>query len=616
MGNFIRLLGLLCFCVATTQSQGATYDIPGTNIRLTYENWGGGIVITDCNDDAEGALNIPASIGGKPVTAIWDYAFFGCRLSSVLVPASVERIRYGAFELCEFLEDVTLKRGVEIIEDDAFSRCYSLREITFPSSIESIGNYAFWDCPLDFVIFEGNAPNYFGASVFTPPNSTFFIYFDESALGFSRPEWKGYPTELLPSSFSFTENYQGYTITSSLYSATVGDLYIPATIRGRPVNQIGSGAFNNRALLESVAIPRYVNFIGNGAFSGCSNLTAFSVDDDSSSFSEVDGAIYNKSGKELVIFPPGKSGTFTTPAGVTSVRNYAFYDCNGLTEVQLSPDLSAISSSAFISCSSLTMIEADPANPLFTSVEGVLYDKAVSEIIIYPAARMEPTFVIPDTVTKISDRAFTEAAALVDIVIPDSVTVIGRGAFSSCASLTRVVISANITTIADYAFYNCSQLSSATFTGDAPENFGDYVFNSVATDFKTYAYEGTTGFTYPSWQGYSIEMLPNPNLDSDGDGWPDSIEVLLGTSTEDPNDRFRIWLTQDAGGSMNLHYEPHSPMCRFTVLSTNNLADPDSWETLPDLQFTPQSTARVATLSTLGTEQKYFRVEVSAVESD
>ena len=185
---------------------------------FNYEAEGDAVTITRCHQGASGALIIPATIEGNPVTSIGDRAFakctnltgitipdsvtsigegaFGyCRsLTSITIPDSVTSIGGGAFDGCTSLTSITIGDGVTSIEDRAFVGCESLTSITIPDSVTSIGGQAFMACTdLSAVTFLGNAPK-IADSAFEESSPT--IYRKAEAKGWS-DEFADRPVKLI-----------------------------------------------------------------------------------------------------------------------------------------------------------------------------------------------------------------------------------------------------------------------------------------------------------------------------------------------------------------------------------------------------------------------------------
>ncbi|MDA7510620.1 leucine-rich repeat domain-containing protein [Verrucomicrobia bacterium] len=110
--SFPVLLGLL---ISFISSSAASID------DLTYDASGDSVAITDCDQNASGALEIPSIIEGKSVTSIRDNAFRGCSsLTSITIPNSVTSIGLWAIERCSSLTSITIPNSVTHIAPGAF----------------------------------------------------------------------------------------------------------------------------------------------------------------------------------------------------------------------------------------------------------------------------------------------------------------------------------------------------------------------------------------------------------------------------------------------------------------------------------------------------------------
>ena len=111
--------------------------------KFTYTATDTAITITQYPSKEEGAIAIPSSIVGKPVTSIGKGALKGCRgLTSVTIPNSVTFIGIDAFDGCTGLTSVTIPNSVTSIGSCAFQNCVDLTSITIPNSVTLMGNGA------------------------------------------------------------------------------------------------------------------------------------------------------------------------------------------------------------------------------------------------------------------------------------------------------------------------------------------------------------------------------------------------------------------------------------------------------------------------------------------
>lgn len=93
-------------------------------------------------------------------------------------------------------------------------------------------------------------------------------------------------------------------------------------------------------------------------------------------------------------------------------------------------------------------------------MDGVLFNKGQTVLVVYPCGKPDTSYTIPDSVTSIKDRAFNDCQNLTSVEIPDSVMSIEDMAFRGCQNLTSVEIPGSVTSIGEAAFYECFGLES------------------------------------------------------------------------------------------------------------------------------------------------------------
>ena len=122
------------------------------------------------------------------------------------------------------------------------------------------------------------------------------------------------------------------------------------------VTSVGQDAFWYCAKLTNVTIPASVTNIGDGAFGGCTSLTAMTVSSNNAFYSSANGVLFDKSQTTLVEFPGGIRGSYTISGSVTSIGNYAFAGCAGLTSIAIPGSVTSIGGEAFAYCTFLTNV--------------------------------------------------------------------------------------------------------------------------------------------------------------------------------------------------------------------------------------------------------------------
>ena len=149
---------------------------------------------------------------------------------------------------------------------------------------------------------------------------------------------------------------------------------------------------------------------------------------------------------------------------VTSIGEYAFHGCDGLTSITIPNSVTSIGGSSFCACTSLTSVT------------------------------------IPNGVTSIGGSAFESCTSLTSVTIPNSVTSIGKNAFCGCAGLTSVDIPNSVDSIGKVAFGDCSSLISINVDSNN-QNYcavDGILFNKTKTTLIQYPGGKQGGYVIPN----------------------------------------------------------------------------------------------------------------------
>ena len=441
-----------------------------------------------------GSFTIPAS-----VKSIADYAFYGCTQISSFSVAS-NNTRYSSLNGVLFNENqdtlfifpgaksgtYTIPSTVKHVGASAFEGQSNLMQLYFPATLNSIGSYAFAYCsgvsgnltlPANLKKIEDGA--FYGCSklngaIIIPAGLTDFgnyCFFECNNI----------------SSFSVSTSNTAYASSNDcLYSKKLDTLYIcPGGKTGNfsipaSVKLIGSHAFYKCSKLTgNISVSASVDYIGNYAFYGCTQISGFSVDAGNQYFSAQDGVLFSKNLDRLLCCPPTKAGNYTIPSGVKYTDPSAFAFCTNLTGYMNIPSsLTSLGEYTFYGCSGISGFTVDFTNTRYAANEGILYNASLDTLLICPLSKTGRVEVL-SSAKNIGIAAFDGCAGISEVNLPASLTSIGNYAFEYCTGLTSFRIPRNTVEIGYAAFYNCTAFTEFGIENPTPPIIGYYTFDQV-----------------------------------------------------------------------------------------------------------------------------------------
>ncbi len=394
-----------------------------------------------------GAITVPSTLGGKPVTGIGASAFEDCTsLTDVTIPEGVTSIGASAFEGCTSLTSVTIPDGVTTIEDFTFLSCAALENVTIPEGVTSIGASAFEECTSL-------------AKVSVPKSVTSideYAFCDCTSLG-ALLLYDGLE-EIGERAFSGCTSLQSVVIPGS-------------------VADVGEDAFEDCTSLKGVVVRPGVESLGAGAFSGCTSLKNIELPDGLESIGYMAFADCKALPRVIV------------PSSVTEIWEYAFENCRSLKEVRLPPSLTSIKDYTFNGCESLAE---------FTVPGGV--EEIGSNA--FAGCTSLTSLTVPGGVKEIGYRAFADCTGLASVTIEYGVETIGGCAFGDCAKLEAVTIPKTVENVDQDSFENAPLKTVYVSRGDTArvkKLFEDSYYDVSGITFVELEYETWTDADGVNW---------------------------------------------------------------------------------------------------------------------
>lgn len=300
---------------------------------------------------------------------------------------------------------------------------------------------------------------------------------------------------------------------------------IPSHYEGIPIKGIYSEAFSNCLNFKKIYIPETIEYLFSTSAprsssdcdsilglhyaiapetkDGLANFEGYDVHPDNKVLYSEAGVLYNKEQTSLIGVPGVYEGVFTIKEGVIMNEMNAFLGCDKITKIIIPNSFIGLTTnySAFGYNLALNAFEVGENNRFFQAVDGVLYNKDMTQLMMVPSA-MTGKYDIPNTVKTINGYAFTFSQlsditipnSVIDIMpyaftyasnieyieIPDSVLTVGWFIFGECTSLKEVVFGDSITRLEDPIFYNCPNLQKITLG----KNIDYYDLNNLNIDHE------------------------------------------------------------------------------------------------------------------------------------
>ena len=204
--------------------------------------------------------------------------------------------------------------------------------------------------------------------------------------------------------------FNGNNNTKEVYIDYVRDEDGNSPDSSKPVSAVGEFTMNTDEYVEVIHIGKDVKYIDETSFFYCKELKAIEVDEANEYYTSVDGVLYTKDMKKILVYPimkENKTGKYAIPEGVERIGKCAFYKNEALTEITLPSTLKEIGDMAFFKCENIGLVT------------------------------------LPDGLEKIGSDAFSYCQGMKPVMyIPDSVKEIGSFAFYSCSNLKEFYLGA------------------------------------------------------------------------------------------------------------------------------------------------------------------------------
>ena len=455
------------------------------------------------------------------VTTIGAYAFFNnSSLKQIILPESLTKMDYGAFGRIRQLETLYIAKNVSEIASNALYGCeniYSytvdadnqwfaaddtgtlftkdmtrllntpsfLESYSVPDAVTSIAGGAFTSSRLTLkaVHIPTSITEILDRSTFLLCDNIADIYFagteerwsilardlDSSFLANVTVHFGG------ESGADITNGTCGYNTTWVLDAE--GTLTISGTgeIYNNSYYQNQAPWFDYREQIVKIVVEEGITAIGACNFYSCTFLKEVSLP---STLLEIRSGAFRRCTQLSSILLPEN----------LSMLDGSFWECFSLQTIEIPASVTSLSSATFVNCTSLTEIHVAEDNPNYCSVDGVVFNKDMTELLTLPANAPFTTYTVPDTVTSLCISSIRNCHNLTKIILPDSLTTISSCAFMDCTNLPSITIPKNVQYICDSFSDGCHSMTEILVDTDSSyySSVDGVLFNKDQTVLHAY----------------------------------------------------------------------------------------------------------------------------------
>ena len=455
-----------------------------------------------------GAISIPETYKGLPVTFIIANGFYNCKnVTKLTLPKTIQNIDVNAFYGCSSLKEVSIpndsyltnisyrcfaKSGLETIslpdrlltiKEYAFEGCSNLTKVNIKetSNLISLGDYAFKMCDKLESFYIPKQLNSFQPNVFEGCSSLSSIDVSSENQAFSTQDGIVYNANkskmlIVPKQISgnitLPDNLEEIATGCFAYCDKITSVVFP-----EKVTSIPSNCFESCEKLLTVSFLGDIEEVGERAFDNCRSLLGINLGN--SLINIGDYAFANCTSLESISLPESLeylgAGAFKNCLSLTSLdideecqieafNEEVFAGCSSLKEIFIPKFIKAIHSTSFDDMHSLEQFVSQSENKVYETIEGVLFTNKGQTLLRYPEGKKDIVYRIPDRVKSLKMDSFKNNTYIEEIgfMYDPHLVSYPNYTFSGCLNLKKVAIPKSMTTVMLLAFDNCPKLANIT----------------------------------------------------------------------------------------------------------------------------------------------------------